>query len=113
MQRTEQKEQRTPEVTGYTRSDWRSIGLAGFTLVPLVLVVFFGVGAGSSVVIAIVAGLAIIAAAFFLSGQPKPWRRWSPNPSPWPSWPWLRSRQSTPLRSSWPAAARQSSPRQA
>jgi cation:H+ antiporter len=54
-------------VTGYTRSDWRSIGLAGFTLVPLVLVVFFGVGAGSSVVIAIVAGLAIIAAAFFLS----------------------------------------------
>jgi len=46
MQRTEQKEQRTPEVTGYTRSDWRSIGLAGFTLVPLVLVVFFRVGIG-------------------------------------------------------------------
>ena len=48
-------------MTGYTRSDWRSIGLAGFTLVPLVLVVFFGVGASSPVMIAIVAGLAIIA----------------------------------------------------
>jgi hypothetical protein len=43
MQRTEQKEQRTPEVTGYTLS----IGLGGFTLVLLVPVVFFRVAANS------------------------------------------------------------------
>lgn len=55
------------DMTGFTGSDWRFIGLASLTLVPLVLVLFFGVGANSPVVVAVVTGLAIIAAAFFLS----------------------------------------------
>lgn len=52
---------------GYTRSDWLWIGLAGLTLVPFVLVRFGGRGAGTPAVIAVVTGLAIVAAAFFLS----------------------------------------------
>lgn len=53
--------------TGYTYSDWLFIGLATFTVLPLILVVFFGLGAHSSWLVALVTGVAIIAAAFFLS----------------------------------------------
>lgn len=56
-----------PKRTGYTRSDWLLIGLAAFTVVPLILMVFFRVGATSSLLVAIVAGVSILAAAFFLS----------------------------------------------
>ena len=67
MQRTKQNEQREVAESGYTRSDWRKIALAGSTLIPLSLVVFFRVGTGSQVVVAVVTGLSIVAAAFFLS----------------------------------------------
>ncbi len=67
MQRAKQKEQRETTERGYTRSDWRTISLASVTFVPLILVVFFHIGASSPVVVAIVTGLSIVAAAFFLS----------------------------------------------
>lgn len=54
-------------ISGYTRSDWRWMLLAAATLIPLVLVRFLRLGADVPVVVAIVTGLAIIAAAFFLS----------------------------------------------
>lgn len=53
--------------TGYTRSDWLVVSLAVLTLAPFVLVRFFGLGGGSPFLVAGVTGLAIVAAAFFLS----------------------------------------------
>ncbi len=67
QQPTKPKEQREATESGYTRSDWRKIALASITLIPLILVVFFRVGVGSPVVIAVVTGISIVAAAFFLS----------------------------------------------
>lgn len=58
---------RATESARYTRSDWLLIGLAGSTLVPFVAVRFFGVGAGIPLIVAAAMGVAIIAAAFFLS----------------------------------------------
>lgn len=52
---------------GYTHSDWRWIGLASLTLLPFIAIRFAGVGADVPLVVAVVVGLAIIAAAFFLS----------------------------------------------
>lgn len=52
---------------GYSRSDWLLIGLAAFTVLPLILVIFLGLGAQSSLLVALITGVAIIAAAFFLS----------------------------------------------
>jgi len=51
----------------YTRSDWLLIGLAASTLIPFALVRFWGVGGGLPFVVAGAIGLAIVAAAFFLS----------------------------------------------
>jgi len=67
MQRTKQNEQREGKEKGYTRSDLLFMGLAALTVLPLILVVFFGLGAHSSWLVALVTGVAIIAAAFFLS----------------------------------------------
>ncbi len=67
MQRTKQNKQQEATEKGYTRSDWRKIAIASVTLIPLILVVFFHVGVGSPVVVAVVTGLSIVAAAFFLS----------------------------------------------
>lgn len=53
--------------TGYTRADWLVVGLSALTLAPFALVRFFGLGGGSPFLVAGVTGLAIVAAAFFLS----------------------------------------------
>jgi cation:H+ antiporter len=52
---------------GYTRSDWVWMCLAGAIRLPLILVRFVRFGADSPFIVAVVTGLAIIAAAFFLS----------------------------------------------
>lgn len=53
--------------TGYQATKRRVIGLAALTLIPFVAVRFFHVGAGSSLAVAGVIGVAIVAAAFFLT----------------------------------------------
>lgn len=67
MSSTKVDEQTKAARTGYTRSDWLFISLAALTVLPLVLVIFFGLGARSSLLVALVTGVAILAAAFFLS----------------------------------------------
>lgn len=54
-------------MNAYRKSDWLAIGLATLTLVPFVLVRFFGVGGGWPFAVAVGIGLAIVAAAFFLT----------------------------------------------
>ena len=51
----------------YTARQWSMIALVSVTLIPLVMVRFLGVGGGSAAIIAIVMGLAIVAASFVLS----------------------------------------------
>lgn len=51
----------------YFRRDWLLITIAALTGVPLVALRFFGLGAGSAIVAAIVTGVAIVAAAFMLN----------------------------------------------
>nr|MBF6591318.1 hypothetical protein [Ktedonobacterales bacterium] len=58
---------RLTSARGYTRGDWLSILLASATLVPFLLVRFTRLGGGTPAIVAVVTGLAIVAAAFFLS----------------------------------------------
>ncbi|GGO33301.1 hypothetical protein [Deinococcus humi] len=51
----------------FTRGDWLTIAVAALTLVPFSLVRFSGLAQGHPLLISLVLGMAIIAAAFFLS----------------------------------------------
>lgn len=52
---------------GFTRGDWITLGAAASTLVPFSLVRFGGLAQGHPLLTSLVLGVAIIAAAFFLS----------------------------------------------
>lgn len=58
---------RRPCPPGFGRTEWRTIGVAALALVPFVAVRFFGVGRGPSLGMAAGIGVAIVAAAFFLT----------------------------------------------
>jgi hypothetical protein len=60
------KDHSSVAASSYTARQWSMIALVGVTLIPLVLVRFFGVG-GSAATIAVATGLAIVAASFALS----------------------------------------------
>lgn len=52
---------------GFTRAEWRGIAVATVSVVPFVALRFFGVGPSSPLGVAAVIGVAIVAAAFFLT----------------------------------------------
>lgn len=51
----------------FTRQDWATIGLLASTVIPFILVIFFGWGGHAPLWVAISTGLAIVAGAYFLS----------------------------------------------
>lgn len=67
MELTPKDHSSIPPARSYTPRQWSMIALVGVTLIPLIMVRFFGVGGGSATIIAIVTGVAIVAASFALS----------------------------------------------